>query len=90
MSFLPRRRIMRTIRRVITREPLWGGNRESIRMSFFSRDSILLWVLTSYGPRRHNYPSLRAEGRYPNAGWVELHRPAEASAFLHGVGGEGH
>jgi len=84
------RALWRTVRRSLLREALFAGNRETFRRAFLSRDSILLWVLTSYGPRRHNYPSLRAEGRYPNAGWVELHRPAEASAFLHGVGGEGH
>ena len=42
---LPRRTVWsqvfwRTIRRAITREELWHGNRESFRLSFFSRDSM--------------------------------------------------
>ena len=45
----------RTVRRAATREPLWHGNRESWRMSFASRDSILLWALTTYDLRRRQY-----------------------------------
>ena len=37
--------LLRCVRRAITREPLWNGNRESIRMTFFSRDSLLLEII---------------------------------------------
>ena len=36
------RLFIRTVRRLWTREQLWNGNRESWRVSFFSRNSILL------------------------------------------------
>src|SRR5262245_40756111 len=35
----------RTIRRGISRQELWNGNRESLSTAFFSRDSILLWAI---------------------------------------------
>lgn len=34
--------VWRTLRRVFTREELWSGNRESLRTTLLSRDSILL------------------------------------------------
>ena len=35
------RTLKRTVRRLFTREKLWNGNRESVRTSFFSRDSVI-------------------------------------------------
>lgn len=45
---------VRTGRRLVQRTELWNGNRERLR-SVFSRDSIILWALTSYGHNRHRY-----------------------------------
>ncbi len=45
---------VRTARRLIERTELWNGNRERLR-SVFSRDSIILWALTSYGRNRRRY-----------------------------------
>ncbi|MEA3340832.1 MAG: adenylate kinase, partial [Chloroflexota bacterium] len=52
------RLLWRTLSRIVTREELWHGNRESARMTFCSRDSILLWALTTYRRRRREYPAL--------------------------------
>lgn len=45
------RLLRRTVTRAWTREPLWGTNYESWRMSFLSRESILLWCGTHW--RQH-------------------------------------
>jgi adenylate kinase family enzyme len=42
-----RRVLWRTLRRALTREELWNGNRESLRLAL-SRDSIVLWVLRTH------------------------------------------
>ena len=39
--------LRRTIKRLLTREELWNGNRESWRMAF-SRGRIILWVFQTY------------------------------------------
>ncbi|MEM6393599.1 MAG: hypothetical protein AAF797_12565 [Planctomycetota bacterium] len=54
---LPRREVwpqllVRTIKRAWTREELWHGNRESWRISFLSKDSILWWSVKTY---THNW-----------------------------------
>src|SRR5512141_1433681 len=36
---------VRTWRRITQREALWGGNRESLRAQFLSRDSLFLFAL---------------------------------------------
>jgi adenylate kinase family enzyme len=40
------RLLKRTLRRAWSKEPLWGTNHESWRMTFFSRDSLLLYAAT--------------------------------------------
>jgi adenylate kinase family enzyme len=50
-----RRAVTRTVRRVLTQEALFSGNRESLRMAVFSRESILWWVLTTFHRRRKQY-----------------------------------
>lgn len=46
------RAFTRTVRRVLTRKELFSGNRESLRMAFFSRESIVWWGITTFHPRR--------------------------------------
>jgi len=46
------RLITRTLRRVVTREPLWNGNQETWRGAFFSRDSLFMWAITTHHKRR--------------------------------------
>ena len=46
----------RTVRRIVTREDLWGtGNRESFVRSSFSRQSILLWALRTHVRNRRRF-----------------------------------
>src|SRR5512138_642964 len=63
------RGLRRSIARMIRGTELWHGNRESFRMTFFSKESILLWIVTTHAQRRRDYPVLRASGRYPHLAW---------------------
>ena len=54
--WLPRL-LRRTAGRVVRREELWNGNRESVRNVLFSRDSLVLYALRNYPRRRRVYPS---------------------------------
>jgi len=75
------RAVTRTLRRVRTREELFSGNRESLRMAFFSRDSIL-WVLTTFHWRRKQYRVLFDTATFPQLVYVELRNSTEAENFL--------
>ena len=74
--------IARTLRRGLRGEVLWSGNRESLRMAV-SRDSIILWALTTYRRRRRDYPRLFVQ--YPDVRFVRLRSPAEARRFLDAI-----
>lgn len=76
------RLLRRTLRRAFTREELWNGNKESLRTAFFSRDSILLWALTTYKTRRKESPLLFALPEHSHLRVVHLRSPRQADAWL--------
>ncbi len=59
------RLVRRTVGRVITREELWHGNRESLALSFFSRESVIWWALKTFERRRAVYTRLAADPASP-------------------------
>ncbi len=72
----------RTIRRAVLREPLWHGNRESLRTSFLSRDSILLWAVKTHRRRKAQYRALLADPAGSPLKVVRLRSPREAERWL--------
>lgn len=76
------RALTRTARRVLTQEELYSGNRESLRMALFSRESILWWVLTSFHRRRKQYREFFSTRPSSQLVYVELRNPSEARHFL--------
>jgi adenylate kinase family enzyme len=54
------RYLTRTTRRVAGRKVLWSGNRERLSTHLFSRDSLLWWIMSTYGRHRREYPPLLA------------------------------
>ena len=76
------RAVRRTVRRVVTGESLFGGNRETFRDAFLSRDGIPMWVLRTYRLRRREYPRLLREPRFAHLHVVRLRSPAEADTLL--------
>jgi len=71
----------RTLVRSFRREELWNGNRESFRMAFFSRDSILLWGITHWRAHRRNFE--RDLARYSHTDDVRILRsPREVDNLL--------
>ncbi|MCY4560382.1 MAG: adenylate kinase [Chloroflexi bacterium] len=80
------RALSRTTRRVITQEELFSGNREGFRQSFLSRDSIILWAITSYRRVRQDYRRILDGGDFPHLRVIELRGPAEAEALVAALG----
>jgi len=77
------RLILRTFRRVATRELLWNGNRErGLNAHFFSRDSIFLWALRTHRLRRREYPPLLASPTFAHLRAVRLPAPRATDVWL--------
>jgi adenylate kinase family enzyme len=54
-TWLPRL-VRRSARRIVTREELWNGNRESLRGVFVGRDSLFAYSLRNHRRRQREYP----------------------------------
>lgn len=76
------RALWRTVHRSLSREELYSGNRESLSSAFLSRDSILLWVVTSYRRNRRRYTALFEDAAFAHLDRLELRRPSEATRFV--------
>lgn len=74
--WLPRL-LRRTARRVVRREQLWNGNRETLRNVLVGRDSLIRHALRNFPRRRRLYPVELA--RY---NLVRLRTPKEVDAWL--------
>jgi adenylate kinase family enzyme len=89
---LPRRRVMRqvvgrTIRRTITREELWNGNRERLS-SLWQADptrSIIRWSWTQHDKYRERYAAAETDPQFAHLTVVRLRSHAEADAWLAGL-----
>lgn len=69
--------LRRTARRIVRREELWSGNRETLRGAFWGRDALIPFALRNYGRRRRIYPVELAAYRV-----VRLRSPREIELWL--------
>lgn len=79
------RGLKRTIRRIIKKEEVCNGNQETFRQSFLSRDSILLWILTSHGYLKRRYEPLFVGEHHDGLQLVRLKRKRDIERFLGGL-----
>lgn len=73
-----RRILRRTMVRIRSGLELWGGNRESWRGAFLSRDSLFWWMLKTHVRHRRQWPA--RYGGDPR--FVRLRSVAEAKEWL--------
>ena len=78
------RLFLRTCRRVFVQETLWNGNAETIRNSFFSRNSIFVWFFKTHWRQRKRYEALFADAP-PHLTLYRLYEPSEAETLLANV-----
>jgi adenylate kinase family enzyme len=74
--------LWRTLSRGLLRTRLSHGNRESLRMAFLSRDSVLLWSYSTYAKNQAQFTGLRGDPQYAHLAWTEITRPAQAREYL--------
>ena len=79
------RALRRTARRIITRERLYAGNRETVRDALLDADAIPRVVIRTHRKRRRDFPALFKRPEYGHAAVIRLGQPAAAEAFLAAV-----
>ena len=72
------------IKRSITGEELWigTGNRKTLKKSFFSKDSIILWTIKTHKKVRFKYESFMNDKDYSRIKFIRLRSPSESEKFL--------
>jgi adenylate kinase family enzyme len=83
------RAVRRSIRRIVRHEELFAGNRESLRRTFLSHDSLLLWIVTSKERRRRLYRDLLDRTEYEHLEFHHLRSPGETTRWLAHMSGVG-
>ncbi len=76
--------IRRTLRRVITREELWNGNREPWT-NLYSRNpdkNIIVWSWTQFAPYRTQYEAKLTDGSWEHARVIRLGSKRETREWL--------
>ena len=76
------RALRRTIARSVDHQTLFSGNTESLRRAFFSRESILLWVITTYRRIRREFGTVLRGQEYRDLNVIELRTQRETRQLL--------
>jgi adenylate kinase family enzyme len=79
--------VRRTLRRAVTRQELWNGNREpwSNLFSWKPEKSIIAWAGTRHKVYRQRYGSAEHDRRWADLDFVRLRSQRQVHAFLAGV-----
>lgn len=74
----------RSVRRALTREELWNGNREQWRMllSWDPERSVIRWSWVTHTERRRTFPVALADPRWQPLEVHRLRTPGEVRRFL--------
>ncbi|MDP1546459.1 MAG: hypothetical protein Q8L87_10580 [Anaerolineales bacterium] len=76
------RLLTRTIRRAVTREELWNGNRETFweHLKLWSEESLFHWLFKTYWRRKRETPMLVS--LYEHLTLIHFKHPKEAEEWL--------
>ena len=81
------RAFRRTLIRSVGRQTIFSENKETLRRSFFSRESILWWVITTYRRRRNQFRAIFDGEDFPGMEFIELHNQRDTNQFLNTLQG---
>lgn len=70
------------LRRAVTREKLFADNVESFNQTFFSKDSIILWVIKTHLENQRTYTKLLRSEAVRGKQVVIVNSQREADAYL--------
>lgn len=79
------RLLSRTLRRGITREELWNGNRERLRTQFLSRDSLILWAFQTYWKHKRDFKTLFERAEYSHLAVAHLRSTRSTRDWLSSI-----
>ena len=82
------RLLKRTIRRAVTQEELWNGNRETFwwHLKLWSQDSLFHWLFRTYWRRKREIPIMLSMPGYGHLKVYRFKHPRELEKWVEGIG----
>lgn len=79
--------VTRAFKRILSGKEIWEGtgNHETFSKTFFSKDSILLWMINTHHTVRLRYQELMSDPQYSHIQFVRLKSRREAEEFLNKI-----
>lgn len=78
-----RRLVKRTFNRSITQQELWNGNRSSFFENFFTKDSVIYWMMTTWNKQKRRFgPIFDNPQGLDGVELVRLRSPKETKLFI--------
>jgi len=71
----------RTAERLISKEPLWHNNKESLKMAL-SKDSIILYTITHYKSKKRWYNKLIRHSDCKGINWIQIKNTKDEQKFF--------
>ena len=87
VGIVMRRLIARTLRRGITREELWNGNKENLldNLKIFSNESVIGYSLKNHWRRRRTFTRLFEQPEYAHIQKLRFQSPRATNEWLDGL-----
>ena len=80
--------IKRSFYRALSKDRVCSGNVESFRQSFFSKESVILWVIKTHRKNRNNYARFLNQELANTASICILKSPQETKEFISALEGK--
>jgi len=76
------RLLRRTLRRTITKQELWNENKEGFIVNFFTKESVLLWMMREWNAQKRRYEIVFKENDLKGTQLIRLKNPNDTARFL--------
>ena len=76
------RALSRTVKRMITQEELFSENKERFFEQFFTKDSLLYWIIKTYKKKKDNMRFIFDHDLYSNTEKIELTKTKQIQNFI--------
>lgn len=77
-----RQMLVRTVQRIMSRETLWNGNRETWHSAFASDHAVALWAFQSYSQHRREYQAMFTSPEFAAVTKIRLTQRAQVDRWL--------
>ena len=76
------RLLRRTLKRTVTKQELWNENKEGFITNFFTRESVLLWMMRVWNEQKRRYETIFKQNKLNDTQLIRLKSPKETARFL--------